>query len=184
VGVVLYVITQKKREIRLPWMKLKFLESNGDAPQRPKPKPLILILLCIAYGFMLFSFIKFGTLFFYFLNSSELKSLFGPVASFWYSLALLFIFGVAVVAYLIRFVFNSWWLDLAKYAIYLLIFFLILNVPIADAFSVMDHPDLKTMTVVIVGFFAVLCAYEFLKTFVLIVRGFLKSKQPGPTGSM
>jgi hypothetical protein len=184
VGVVLYVITQKKKEIRLPWVKLRFIRANGEVPERPKPKPMILLLLCLLYGFVLYVFIRFGTLFFLSANLSEPKSLFGPVASFWYSLALLLVFGVAVVAYLIRFVFNSWWIDLAKYAIYLSICFLILNVPIADAFSVMDHPDLKTMAAVIVGFFAVLFAFEFLKTFVLIVRSSLRSKQPGPPGSI
>ena len=153
------------------------------APERPKPKPLVLLILCILYGFVLYVFIKFGTLFFYSLNLSEPKSLFGPVASFWYSLALLFVFGLAVLAYLIRFFWNSRVLDLIKYALYLGVFFLIVNIPIADAFSVMDYPDLKTLVLVFLCFIAVLWGYGFLKTLVLIVRESLKSKQVGSYGS-
>jgi hypothetical protein len=183
VGVVLYIITQKKKEIKLPWLNLKFLESNGHVPDRSKPKPLILLLLCILYGFVLFVFIRFGTLFFYSLNLSEPKPLFGPVASFWYSLALLFVFGVAVLTYLMRFFWNSRVLDLIKYALYLGVFFLIINIPIADAFSIMDHPDLKTLVLVFLCFIAVLWGYDFLKTLVLIVRDSLNPKRPGPDGS-
>ena len=176
VSVVLYVITQRKKEIRLPWLRLKFLESNGQMPDREKPRPLILVLLCILCGFGLVVFIRFGTLFFYSMNLSEPKPLFGPVASFWYSLALLFVFGVAVLAYLIRFFFNSRWIDLLKYAIYLLVFFLILNVSIPDAFSVIDYPDLKTIAAVIILILVVLYAYKFLRTLVFIVRASLSSK--------
>lgn len=174
VGVVLYIITQKKKEIRLPWVKLRFIRANGEVPEKPKPKPLILLLLCILYGFVLYIFIKFGTVFLYTLNWSEPKPIFGPIASFWYSLALLFVFGVAVAAYLIRFYWNSRVLDLIKYALFLGVFFLIINIPIADAFSVVDYPGLKTLALVFLCFIAVLWGYDFLKTLVLIVRGSLK----------
>jgi hypothetical protein len=181
VGVVLYIITQRKKEIRLPWVKLKFIRANGEAPERPKPKPLILLLLCILYGIVLFAFMRFGTLFFTTVNWSEPKSLFGPAASFWYSLALLFVFGVAVLAYLMRFFWNSRVLDLIKYALYLGVFFVIVNVPIADAFSAMEYSFLKTLALVFLCFIAVLWGYDFLKTLVLIVRDSLRSGQPGPS---
>jgi len=180
VGVVLYFITQRKKEIRLPWLKLKFPESDGQVPGLPKPKPLVLLLMSIGFVLVLYVFINFKTLFFYSLNFNEPKSLFGPTASLWYSLALLFVFGVAVLSYALRFIFNSRWIELAKYAIFLSVFFLVINVPIADAFFIMDHPELKTMAIVIISIIAVLYAYEFLKTLILIVRDSLKSNPAGP----
>ena len=177
VGVILYFITQRKKEIKLPWLNLKFLDSDKHSPELLKPKPWGLLLMIIGYGAVLIVYVKYKTLFFLSLNPGSLQSLFGPDASFWYSLALLFILGLAVLSYLLRFIFNSYWIDLIKYALFLIVFFLVINVPIADAFTVMDHPDLKTMGIVIISFFAALCAYEFLKTLVFIVRDSLKSKQ-------
>ena len=180
VGVVLYFITQRKKEIRLPWLKVKFPESGGQVPELPKPKPLVLLLMSIGFGFVVFVFLNLKTIFFYSLNFNDPQSLFGPSASLWYSVALLCVFGVAVIAYAIRFIFNSRWVDLAKDAVCLTVFFLVINVPIADAFSVMDHPDLKTMAIVIISIVAILYAYEFLKTLILIVRDSLKSNPAGP----
>jgi len=181
VGLVLYVITQRNKDIKLPWVKLKFLKPGHEVPGLKKPKFLVLLVLGVGYGLVLAVFVKYGTLFFYSLNLKEPKPFFGPVASLWYSLALLFVFGVAFLAYVMRFVVNSHWVELAKYATYLLIFFLVINIPIADAFSVWDHPELKTMIMVIVGFFALLYSYEFLKTFILLVRSALKPRRPGPS---
>lgn len=176
VGVVLYLITQRKKEIRLPWLKLKFPESGGQVPGLPKPKPMILLLMSIGFVFVLYVFINFKTLFFYAFNFYEPKPLFGPTASLWYSLALLLVFGVTVISYALRFIYNSRWIELAKYAVFLSVLFLVINIPVADAFFIMDSSELKTMAVVIICIVAVLCAYEFLKTLIFIVRNSLESR--------
>ncbi|MFC2164457.1 hypothetical protein ACFLT2_05610 [Acidobacteriota bacterium] len=180
VGVVLYFITQKNKEIRLPWLKLKLPGPDGQAPGLPKPKPLVLLFMSVGFVLVLAVFIHFQTLFFYSLNFNEPKSLFGSTASLWYSLALLFVFGVAVLSYALRFICNSRWIELAKYGIFLSVFFLVINVPIADAHFFMDYPELKMMALVIISVIAVLYAYEFLKALIFIVRDSLQSK---PTGS-
>ena len=176
VGLILYFITQRKKEIRLPWLNLKFLSSNKQPSGLPRPKPWVLLLMIIGYGAVLFIYVKYKTLFFLSLNPGSPQPLFGPEASFWYSLALLFVLGMEVISYLLRFIFNSYWIELIKYALFLNVFFLIINVPIPDTFSKLDHPDLKTMAVVIVSFFAILFAYEFLKTLVLILRNSFRAK--------
>ncbi|MFC2156373.1 hypothetical protein ACFLT9_00920 [Acidobacteriota bacterium] len=177
VGVILYFITQRKKEIRLPWLNLKFRDSDKQIPRLPKPKPWGLLLMIIGYGAALAVFVKYKTLFFASLNPGSPQSLFGPVATVWYSLALLFVFGLPVLSYMLRFFLNSYWIELVKYALILVVFFLVINIPIADAFSVMTHPDLKTMGIVIISIFACLAAYEFLKTLIIIVRELFKSRQ-------
>ncbi|MCJ7582257.1 MAG: hypothetical protein MUP98_17220 [Candidatus Aminicenantes bacterium] len=173
VGLVLFFITQRKKDIRLPWPKfgLKVQRSSPKSPRSPKTFPLILMI----FGFIavLFVFLKYGTLYFYSLNPGAQKSLFGPTASLWYSLALIIFFAVGILSYAARFFWNPLLIDLIKYPIYLAVFLVVLNNPIEDAWINFQYFDLKTPAVVLVGFITALYTYLFLKTLVLVGKEYI-----------
>lgn len=173
VGLVLYFITQKKKDIRLPWPKIGLEVPKGPekVPQNPKTIPLVLMIL--GFCAVVYVFIKYGTLYFYSLNPTAPKTLFGPEASFWYSMALIFVFAVGILSYIARFFWNSLLIDLIKYPIYLAVFVIVLNTPIEDAWINFLYFDLKTPTVVFVGFLAALYTYLFLKSLVLVGKEYI-----------
>ena len=173
VGLVLYFITQRKKDIRLPWPKigLEVSKGPGKSPRRPKSIPLVLMIL--GFCAVVFGFIQYGTLFFYSLNLTAPKSLLGPEASFWYSMALIFLFAVGILSYTARFFWNPLLIDLIKYLLFLAVFAITLNNPIEDAWINFPYFDLKTPAVVFIGFLAALYTYLFLKSLVLVGKEYI-----------
>ena len=173
VGLVLYFITQRKNEIRLPWPKIALKVPKGPSPVQSDPKTLPLVLMIFGFFAVLFIFLRYGTLFFYSLNLTAPKSLFGPQASLWYSLALVVLFALGILCYAARFFFETLLIDLFKYPLYLAIFILILNNPIEDAWGHFPYFDLKIPAVLLVGFFAILYSYLFLRSLILFGKKYL-----------
>jgi len=176
VGLVLYFVTQKKKDIRLPWPRWKLFESRPVKQDFPKPKFILLALMLLGFAVAVYGFIKYKTLFFYSLGNDFPRSLLNPEASFWYSLALLAMFAIAIGSYALRYFYYSYWIDCIKYAFYLAILLTVLNNPIKGAMVDFNYYDLKTMAVVIIGFMSALYAYLFLKNLVLFIRQSFQAK--------
>ncbi len=176
VGLVLYFVTQKKKDIRLPWPRLKLVESRPAAQDFPKPKFILLALMLLGFAVVVYVFVKYKTLFFYSLDNDFPRSLLNPEASFWYSMALIVMFTVGIGSYALRFYYYSNWIDCVKYAFYLAILIIVLNHPIKNAMIDFPHFDLKTMVVVIIGFMSALYAYLFLKNLILFIRQSIQTK--------
>jgi hypothetical protein len=173
VGLVLYFITQRKKDIRLPWPKigLEVPKSPAKTPQSPKTIPLVLMIL--GFCAVVYAFIKYGTLYFYSLNLTAPKSLFGPEASFWYSMALIFIIAIGILSYIARFFWDPLLIGLIKYPLILAAFVIVLNNPIEDSWINFPYFDLKTLAIVFIGFLAALYTYLFLKSLVLVGKEYL-----------
>ena len=62
VVIFLYLMTQKKREIRMPWPRL--FGERAFVTEMKKPKIVFMVLLIFTFVFFLFMFFKFGTIFF------------------------------------------------------------------------------------------------------------------------
>ncbi len=173
VGLVLYFVTQRKKDIRLPWPKIGLNVPKGPAKVSRSPRIIPLVLMIFGFCVVVFVFIKYGTLYFYSLNLAVPKSLFGPDASFWYSIALVFLFAVGILCYIARFFWNPLLIDLIKYPLYLAVFVIVLNNPFEDAWVNFPYFDLKTPVVIFVGFLAVIYTYLFLKSLVLAGKEYL-----------
>lgn len=173
VGLVLYFITQRRKEIRLPWPKIGLEVPKTPAKGSQSPKTVPLVLMILGFCAVVFAFIKYGTLYFYSLNLTAPKSLFGPEASFWYSMALIFIIAIGILSYTARFFWNPLLIDLIKYPLYLAVFVIVLNNPIEDSWINFPHFDLKTLAIVFIGFLAALNTYLFLKSLIHVGKEYL-----------
>ncbi len=129
--------------------------------------------MILGFCAVVYAFIKYSTLYFYSLNLSAPKSLFGPEASFWYSMALIFIIAIGILSYIARFFWDPLLIGLIKYPLILAVFVIVLNNPIEDSWINFPYFDLKTLAIVFIGFLAALYTYLFLKSLVLVGKEYL-----------
>jgi hypothetical protein len=174
VGLILYLITQSRKNIRLPWPKLKMNWEMIEKKRAVKTKIIPFLLLLALLLALVYAYVRYGTTFFLNPNFKNPQSLFGPEASRFYSLALISALAVDVVSSFIRFFVTSEWVRLAKNGILLILVGIIINTPIKDA--LMEFPNIQ-VNLKPVGTFiiilAVLISLDFLKGLVIIGRKLL-----------
>ncbi len=127
VALVLYLVTQKKADLALPWPKLFKRHGTGTPPPEPRVLPLLFLLLGFALVTVLF--ISTRTLFFVTIDFKNPESLLDPTASLFFSFLLLAMFAVEIGAYLIRFRHNSESILLIKNGLILILLGLAWNYP-------------------------------------------------------
>jgi hypothetical protein len=173
----LYFVTQSKKDIRLPWPRLKLSDPRIPDKRRIQPKIIYLILMLIGFGLVVAMYIKFHTLFFVSLDFKSPESLLNPEASKWYSLFLITIIACEIIGYSLRFFTQSEWVPLIINAFYLVLVWIIFNNPIENAYSGIKGTDLdfvnsfiKGMGAFVLIVFTVCAAIDFLKSLMNIVR--------------
>ena len=170
VTLILYFVTQEKKEIKLPWPKFLKGEPKEIKIEPGKPKLVFLVLLTAALFVVVFIYVRFGTLFFESLNS--LKPVPAITSTGWTLLSLLAIFsiGIETVCYGIRFIKNSPWVNLVRDGIYLLVFWFLFNYPFENLFGEFPYFDLELAAKVVFGIVAIFVTYDFLKALIGIMR--------------
>ena len=166
VGIFLYFVTQRKRAMKLPWLKIR-IHVPAES-ERKQPHIIWLILMLIGFGGLIYMYVRYQTLFFLSLNLQEPQSLFIPEASKWYSLALIVMLGCGIGSYIIRFFTKSEWINLARNGVYLIILGLIMNSPIEDPFVDFPYLDLKTLGAAVIIILAIIFAIGFIKSLIVI----------------
>jgi hypothetical protein len=136
VGIILYFVTQEKKEVKLPWPK--FSRRTPKKVEIKEPKMISLILMFLGFCGVLYIFFRFHSLFFLSFDFKDYQPLFNQPAATIYSLIVISVFGIEIIAYIIRFFRNdlTLWLELVKNGIYLLILWFIHNYPIENALAV------------------------------------------------
>ena len=168
VGIFLYFVTQKKKEIKLPWPRIHFRFPEAHEKKPSRPKIIWLILMLSGFACLIYVFVQYQTVFFLSLNFREPTSLFNPEASKWYSLALITMLGCAIANYIFRFITQSEWINLVRNAAYLLILGLILNNPIKDAFVDFAYFDLKSLGTAVIILLAVIFTIGLVKSLIIV----------------
>jgi len=166
VGIFLYFVTQRKREMKLPWLKIRI--HVPDESERKQPHIIWLILMIIGFGVLIYVYVRYQSLFFMSLNFQEPASLFNPEASKLYSIALLTVLACGIISYIIQFFTKSEWINLLRNVIYLIIIGLIINNPIEEAFVDFPYFDLKTLGTVVITILAIIFAIGFIKSLIFI----------------
>jgi hypothetical protein len=140
VGIILYIVTQEKKDVKLPWPR--FSRKAPKKVEVKEPKMIYLILMFIGFCGVLYIYFRFHTLFFLSFDFKDYQPLFKQPAAAIFSLIAISMFGVEIIAYIIRFFKNNLtlWLGLVKNGIYLLILWFIHNYPIENALAV--SPDI------------------------------------------
>lgn len=136
VGIILYFVTQEKKDVSLPWPK--FFRGDSQKVEVKVPKMIYLILMFFGFCVVLYIYFRFHTLFFLSFNFKDYQPLFNQPAATIYSLIVISVFGIEIIAYIIRFFKSNLtlWLELVKDGIYLLILWFIHNYPIENALAV------------------------------------------------
>jgi len=165
VVIFLYFVTQKKKEIRLPWPKLF---TNGESVKEMKrPKILFLVLLILIFAFLLATLLRFGTFFFASMNDPDNPVLImDPNASLYYSSLFLAMIGCEVIGYAARFISRSLWLDLIKNSLILLLLQLVWNSPLKANFAKIPDVNLNNVAVTFVLIITAVTVFKFLKNIV------------------
>jgi hypothetical protein len=173
----LYFVTQSKKDIKLPWPRLKVSAPRIPEKKRVQPKVIYLILMLIGFCLVVSAYIRFHTLFFVSLDFKSPESLLNPEASKWYSLFLITIIACEIIGYSFRFFTQSEWVPLVINAFYLVLVWIIFNNPIENAYVGIQGTDLDFVNSLVKGIaglvlvvFTVSAAIDFLKSLLSIVR--------------
>jgi hypothetical protein len=136
VGIILYIVTQEKKDVKLPWPK--FSRKKPPKVEVKEPKMIYLILMLFGFCAVLYIYFRFHTLFFLSFDFKDYQPLFNQPAATNYSLIVISVFGMEIIGYIIRFFRNDliFWLELVKNGIHLLILWFIFNYPIENALAV------------------------------------------------
>jgi hypothetical protein len=161
VALLLYFITQSKKDIKLPWPKLITSRKKGKKLQPPQPKIIYLLLGVAGTSILLYLFLTYETIFFKSLNYGIPEPVITSPASFLYSLVILIWCGLEIAFYSIRFFNNTFFLSLVKNLVYLAFLWLLMNTRVEGELidiGIITLSDLKT------GFILILTVVIFLET--------------------
>lgn len=168
VGIVLYIITQKNKKIRLPWPGfLKNFETRA-VKEKSRPKLIYFFVMTVLFGVLLVVFLKFHTLFFISADNN-IESLLDPRASIFLSLCLLLLIAAEAVASLIRYLRDSDWVLLIKNTFVLMIFWAVWNYPGEIRFKEDADFDLMTGGTILLAFLTVIAGINFIESLIRVI---------------
>jgi len=176
VGIILYFVTQSRKDIKLPWPKLNLNLQKLTESRQKRPKIIVLVLMLIGYAALVYVYMRYHTLFFKSLNFKGVESLFNPEASKWYSLALLIFLGFGILAYFVKFFTRPEWVNLLRSALQLVILGIVINRPIENPIREFFYFDIHLVTNLIVALIAVFLAVDFLKSLIILGKKSLMKK--------
>lgn len=170
VGIILYIITQQKKEVKLPWPR--FSRRTPKKVEIKEPKIINLILMFLGFFGVLYIFFRFHSLFFSIFDFKDYQPLFNQPAATIYSLMLISVFAIEIICYIIRFFRNdlTLWLALGKNGIYLLILWFIHNYPIENALAGSSDFKIKVLFLPFTWVLALIIALNFLRVIFKIFR--------------
>ena len=168
VALMLYAVTQRNRDVRLPWLGISIAPRGTSGLKRPRPG--VLALLVAVFAVLVFVTVKYHTLFFYTINFSKPASLLSPAASIFFSILFLAAFACSIVAYWIRFIFNSAWVTLVESVVILLILWVVWNSPIRPEYRSVPGFDARLAGGILVLVLIVLTALKLLRNVIRVAR--------------
>jgi hypothetical protein len=168
VALFLYFMTQRGRDVRLPWPR--FLRSDAPSLAFGRPKVGVLAMLIAFLVGALYLMFKYHSVVFYWSNNREPRSLMAPASALFFSCLFVAALGCHVAAYAIRFLFNSAWVDLARDAVILLILWFAWNSPIKPEYASIPGLDVRIVGGLFVLILTVIVAAKFLRSILRVRR--------------
>ena len=170
VVIILYIVTQQKKEVHLPWPKF-----SGRKPRKvliKEPKIIVLLILVALFCAACYVFLRFHSLFFLSLDLKNIRPLFNQPAATLYSLAVIFLFGMEIIAYIIRFFRNDliFVLELVKNGIYLIVIWFIHNYPMENVLAVKMDFEIKFFSLPITWGVALIIVLDSLFVVYKLIR--------------
>jgi hypothetical protein len=174
VTLVLYLITQSKKDFKLPWPRFSVDLDEVKTSGRTIGRVIGLIAMTALTGAALYLYIRHQTIFLIKLHSAEFKPIFTPEAGQWYSLILIGLWALSTISLAIRFVAASPWVDAVKEGLSLVLLGLVFRQPFDTAIATQLPQGLtrvlKLNLIVIVLIICIFVAVDFIKALVRIGR--------------
>jgi hypothetical protein len=174
VTLVLYFITQSKKDVKLPWPKLSVDIDEVKASGRTIGRIIGLIAMTALTSGALYLYIRYGTIFFVNFNMPQRRPIFTPDAGQWFSLILIGLWGISAISLAIRLGTSSPWVDAVEKALSLVLIGLAFRQPFETAFAIPLSENLirtiklsLTITLLIICIFV---ASDFIKAVIRIGR--------------
>jgi len=176
VGLLLVLLTRVRKVVHLPALGVRRRLSGA----RPLPPPrwhhlLLQAAALVALGYL---YLWFGTVFFLSVNLEWPRPLFMPDASRFYSLVVIALVGLSVLATALRFAWNSRWILVAQHAGSLVLLWLALNYSLEESLVTMPHEALPGLLAIVFTLILVIAAgataIAMVRQLVLLVDGVLK----------
>lgn len=169
VGIILYIITQKNKNIRLPWPGfLKNFEARA-VKKKSRPKIIYFFVMTVLFGVLLFVFLKFQSLFFISTDNKNIESLLDPQASIFLSICLLLLIAAEAISSLIRYLRSSDWVLVIKNTFVLLVFWAIWNYPGEISLKKEADFDLMTGATVLLAFLTVIAVKNLIESLIRVI---------------
>jgi hypothetical protein len=173
----LYLVTQSKKNLRLPWPRFSVDLDEVKVPKRTIGNVIGLLVMTALTGAALYFYVRYGTIFFVNLNFKEHKPLFTPEAGQWYSLILIGLWALGAVSLAFKLATSSPWVDAVKSALSLVLLGLIFRQPLDTALAIPlpKLPDqlvrwLKLSLTITVLIICITVAADLIKALVRIGR--------------
>jgi hypothetical protein len=176
VTLVLYIISQSGKDVRLPWPKFAVDINEVKAPvlaERIFTGIAAVVMLAVT-DFALLVFARRGTIFFTDLDWRAARPLFTPGAGRRVSLIIIAMFAASTLALLVKVLTRSRWINVVSNAVTLGLIGLLLTQPFDNLFAVYIAPDLlpkiRVGVTVLLLFIALMTAIDLIKQIVIISR--------------
>jgi len=174
VTLILYLITQSKKEVKLPWPRFSVDLDEVKTSGRTIGRIIGLAAMTALTGAALYLYIRYQTIFLIKLHSAEFRPIFTPEAGQWFSLILIGLWALSAISLAIKLVTASPWVDAVKEGLSLVLLGLIFRQPLDTALAVQLPAGLVrlikinlTITVFIICIFV---AVDLIKALVRIGR--------------
>ncbi len=178
VTLVLYLITQSKKEFKLPWPRfsvdLDEVKASGRTIGRTVGRIIGLAVMASLAGVAIYLYTRYQTIFLIKLGSGEYRPIFTPDAGQWYSLILIGLWTLGTISLALKLVTSSPWIDAVKAGLSLVLLGLVFRQPLDTA--LVGRPTdsfvrfLQLNLTVIVLIICVFVAADLIKALVRIGR--------------
>ena len=174
VTLVLYLITQSKREVKLPWPRLSVDLDEVKTSGRTIGRIIGLVAMTALTGTALHFYIRYQTIFFVNLDFARHRPIFTPEAGQWFSLILIGLWALSAISLAAKLVTPSPWVDAVEKALSLVLLGLAFRQPFDTALPV-HLPDtlvrvIKLSLIITLLIICVFVAVDLIKALVRIGR--------------
>lgn len=135
VTLVLYLITQSKKEVRLPWPKISIDLDEVKKPGATVGRVFGLIAMILVTGLAVSIYVKYGALFFVDFGSASRRPIFSPEAGQWFSLLLIGLFALSTTGLAVKLIKASPWIDAVQHGLSLVLIGLAFRYPFDSAIA-------------------------------------------------
>jgi hypothetical protein len=174
VTLVLYLITQSKKEVRLPWPKISIDLDEVKKPGATVGRVFGFAAMAIVTGLAIHLYLRYGAIFFEHFGSASRRPILTSEAGQWYSLLLIGLFAVSTIGLAVKLVKSSPWVDAIQNALSLVLVGLAFRYPF-DAAIALPLPEAvlrtaKYTVIVSLLVLSVFIAVDLVKAIVRIGR--------------